>query len=59
MNHIEICIENWHRIDDKEVLRVVKAAIQSAIKYDSERTLDTWHYYHDPDKHVELHMRFK
>ena len=59
MRHIEICIENLHRIDDKEVLRVVRNHINYAIKYEDERTLDTWHHWEDPDKHVELHMRFK
>lgn len=59
MNGIVININNWGRVDDADVLRVVRAAINNSIKYESDRTLNHHHYWHDPDKHVELQITFK
>ena len=59
MNHIEININNWNRVDDKELLRVVRDAINCSIKYECDRTLNTHHYWHDPDRRVELQIIFK
>ena len=60
MNHIEININNWNRVSDQDVLRVVRDAINNSIKYDSDRTLNTRHYWTDPKgRRVELQMIFK
>ena len=59
MKEIIININNWGSVDDADVLRVVRAAINNSIKYESDRTLNNHHYWHDPDKHVELQITFK
>jgi len=59
MNEIIISVQNWNRVSDQDVLRVVKAAIQRAIKYENERERNKHHYWYDPDKRVELQITFK
>lgn len=59
MNEIVINIQNWGRVSDKEVLRVVREAINESIKYESDRVLDKSHFWHDPKKRVELRITFK
>lgn len=59
MNEIIINVQNWGRVSDQDVLRVVRAAINNSIKYESDRKLNTHHYWHDPDKRVELQITFK
>lgn len=59
MNEIVIGIQNWGRVSDQDVLRVVRAAINNSIKYEEDRTLNHHHYWHDPDKRVELQITFK
>lgn len=59
MNEIVISIYNFGRVSDQEVLRVVREAINNSIKYGEDRTLNHHHYWHDPDKRVELQITFK
>lgn len=59
MNEIIININNWGRVDDADVLRVVRAEINDAIKHESDRTLNKHHYRNDPDKRVELQITYK
>lgn len=59
MNEIVSRIQNWGRVDDADVLRVVRAAINNSIKYESDRTLNKHHYWYDPYKRVELQITFK
>lgn len=59
MNEIAISIHNLGRVSDQEVLRVVREAINNSIKYDEDRTLNHHHYWHDPNKRVELQITFK
>lgn len=59
MNEIVISIHNLGCVSDKEVLRVVREAINNSIKYDEYRTLNHHHYWHDPNKRVELQITFK
>lgn len=59
MTEITICVQNWGRVSNQDVLRVVRAAINNSIKYESDRTLNQHHYWHDPDKRVELQITFK
>lgn len=59
MKEIIINVANWSPISDADVLRVVRAAINNSIKYESDRTLNHHHYWHDPDKRVELQITFK
>lgn len=59
MNEIVICVANWGRVSDQDVLRVVRDAINESIKYDASRKLNTHHYWHDPDKRVELQITYK
>lgn len=59
MQQIIININNWGRVDDADVLRVVRAAVNNSIKYDEDRTLNHHHYWQDPDKRVELQITFK
>ena len=59
MNEIVINIYNFGRVSDKEVLHVVRAAINNSIKYDEDRMQNHNHYWHDPDKRVELKITFK
>lgn len=59
MKEIIININNWGRVDDADVLRVVRAAVNNSIKYDEDRTLNHHHYWQDPDKRVELQITFK
>lgn len=59
MNEIVITVANWGRVDDADVLRVVRDAINNSIKYDSDRTLNTHHYWTDPKRKVELQITYK
>lgn len=59
MNEIVINICNFGRVSDQEVLRVVREAINYSIKWDEDRTLNINHYWHDPNKRVELKITFK
>ena len=59
MNEIVISVANWGRVSDQDVLRVVRDAINESIKYDASRKLNTHHYWHDPDKRVELQITYK
>lgn len=59
MTEIVIGVQNWGRVSDQDVLRVVRAAINNSIKYDCDRTLNHHHYWNDPDKRVELQITFK
>lgn len=59
MDSIIIKVQNWGRVSDQDVLRVVRAAINYSIKYESDRTLNHHHYWNDPDKRVELQITFK
>jgi hypothetical protein len=59
MNEIIISVNNWGRVSDADVLRVVRAAINNSIKYESDRTLNRHHYWHAPDKRVELQITYK
>ena len=52
MDEIIINVQNLGRVPDKDVLRLVRAAISNSIKYESDRTLNHHHYWHDPDKRV-------
>ena len=58
MNEIIIVVQNWGRVSDQDVLRVVRSAINNSIKYESDRKLNT-HHWQDPDKRVELQITFK
>lgn len=59
MHEIIICVQNWGRVSDQDVLRVVRAAVNNSIKYESDRTLNHHHYWNDQDKRVELQITFK
>ena len=59
MNEIIIKVQNWGRVPDADVLRVVRAAINNSIKYETDRELKKHHYWNDPDKRVELQITFK
>lgn len=59
MNEIVITVANWGRVDDADVLRVVRDALNNSIKYDSDRTLNTHHYWTDPNRKVELQITYK
>ena len=59
MKKITIDIANWGNTSDQDVLRVVRAAINGSIKYESDRVHNKHHYFTDPDKRVELHIKFE
>jgi len=59
LRKIEINIHSPLQVSDQDVLRVVRAAINNSIKYESDRTLNQHHYWHDPDTRVELQITFK
>ena len=58
LRKIEINIHSPLQVSDQDVLRVVRAAINNSIKYESDRTLNHHHYWHDLDKKVELQITF-
>ena len=58
MKEITINIANWGNVSDQEVLRAVRAVINNSVKYEQDRTIGR-HYWHDPDKRVELQIIFK
>ena len=59
MKQIIIDIANWNRIDDKDVLRVVRDAINNSIKYECDRVLNKHHYWIDEEKKVEMQITYK
>lgn len=60
MKRITIDIVDWSRQhSDQDLLRVVKMALQNSIKYESDRALNKVHVWHDPDKRVELGIKFE
>lgn len=57
MTQLTIDIINWGRVDDKEVLRVVRNAINYHIKYGfSNKTINVWQ---DNERRVEMNIKIK
>lgn len=57
MTQITIDIANWGRVDDKELLRVVRNAINYHIKYGfPNKTINVWQ---DQEQHVEMNIKIK
>lgn len=53
---ITIDIANWHRVEDKEVLRTIRDAINYHIKYGFNKGVNVWQ---DQNRHIELGIMVK
>lgn len=59
MEQITIKIQNWHRVDDDVILKVVKKAVDNLAKYGRENNGTNREYFTDPETAVELQISFK
>ena len=59
MEQITIKIQNWNRVDDKTILKVVKNAVDNLAKYGRENNGTNREYYTDEKNRVELQFIFK
>jgi len=57
MKEITINIHNNGNVSDKDILRIVRNAINYSIKYDCDRTLNEHHYWFE--KQVEMQITYK
>ena len=59
MEQITIKIQNWHRVDDDVILKVVKKAVDNLAKYGRENNGTNREYFTDHETAVELQISFK
>ena len=59
MKQITINIQNWNRVDDKTILKVVKNAVDNLAKYGRENNGTNREYFTDDKNRVELQFIFK
>ena len=59
MKQITIDIQNWNRVDDNTILKVVKNAVDNLAKYGRENNGTNREYFTDDKNRVELQFIFK